>query len=101
MEQSSIDENIVIRNNETIETCMNDEIMEENVSVRTKTSKGLENEKKQQMKINLQNLHAQKKSWKPHGRLSLCWSFIVSMTMQNLTLRIHKSCIVSFVIKNM
>jgi hypothetical protein len=27
------------------------------------------------MKLNLQNLHAQKKTWKPHGRLSLCWSF--------------------------
>jgi len=34
MEQSSTDENVVIINNETIEICMNDEIMEENVSVK-------------------------------------------------------------------
>jgi hypothetical protein len=27
------------------------------------------------MKIFFLNLHAQRKSWKPHGRLSLCWSF--------------------------
>ncbi len=27
--------------------------------------------------------------------------FIVSMIMQNLTLRIHKSCVVSFIIKNL
>jgi hypothetical protein len=35
MEQSSTNENVVIRNNETIEICMNDEIMEENVNVQT------------------------------------------------------------------
>jgi hypothetical protein len=35
MEQSSTNENVVIQNIETIETCMNDEIMEENVSVQT------------------------------------------------------------------
>ncbi len=33
MEQSSTNENVIIGNNETIEICMNDEIMEENVSV--------------------------------------------------------------------
>jgi hypothetical protein len=33
MEQSFIDENVVIENNETIEIYMNDEIMEENVNV--------------------------------------------------------------------
>jgi hypothetical protein len=27
------------------------------------------------MKINLKKLHAQKKSWQQHGRLSLCWIF--------------------------
>jgi hypothetical protein len=38
-------ENVIIGNNETIKICMNDEIMEENVSVQTKTNKT--------MKINL------------------------------------------------
>ncbi len=33
MEQSSEDENVIIKNNEAIEICMNDGIMEENVSV--------------------------------------------------------------------
>jgi hypothetical protein len=27
------------------------------------------------MKGNLKKLHAQRKSWEPHGRTSLCWSF--------------------------
>jgi hypothetical protein len=27
------------------------------------------------MKGNLKKLHAQIKSWKPHGRISLCWIF--------------------------
>jgi hypothetical protein len=35
MEQSSTNENVVMGNNETIESCMNDKIMEENVSVQT------------------------------------------------------------------
>jgi hypothetical protein len=39
MEQSSIDENVVIGNNETIETCMNDEIMEDNVSMQIKQAR--------------------------------------------------------------
>jgi hypothetical protein len=46
MKQSSTNENVVIGNNETIETCMNDEIMEENVGVQTKTSKNPKNENK-------------------------------------------------------
>jgi hypothetical protein len=33
MEQYSTNENVIIENNETIEIYMNDEIMEENVSV--------------------------------------------------------------------
>jgi hypothetical protein len=33
MDESSTYENVVIGNNETIEICMNDEIMEKNVSV--------------------------------------------------------------------
>jgi hypothetical protein len=51
MEQSSVDENIVMGNNETIEIFMNDEIMEENVSVQIETNKNLENEKEEEMKI--------------------------------------------------
>ncbi len=35
MKQSFADENVVNGNNETIEICMNDGIMEENVSVQT------------------------------------------------------------------
>jgi hypothetical protein len=33
MEQSFTNENVLMRNNETIEIYMNDEIMEENISV--------------------------------------------------------------------
>jgi hypothetical protein len=53
MEQSSVDENVVIENNETIEICMDDEIIEENVSVQTKTTRNPKNEREEQMKINL------------------------------------------------
>jgi hypothetical protein len=42
---------------------MNGEIMEENVNLQIETSKNLENEKKEQMKINFKQFHAQKKSW--------------------------------------
>ncbi len=52
MEHCFVDE-IVIRNNEIIEICMNDEIMEENVSVLIKANKNLENEREERMKINL------------------------------------------------
>ncbi len=62
-------------NNETIEIFMNDEIMEENVSVQIETNMNLENEREEEMKIKLKKLHAQKKSWQPHGILSFCWSF--------------------------
>jgi flagellar biosynthesis protein FliP len=52
MEQSSANEDVIVsRNNETIETCMNDEIMEKNVSVQTETSRNPENEKEEQIKI--------------------------------------------------
>jgi hypothetical protein len=34
-------------NNETIEICMDDEIMEKNVNVQTKTSRNPENEKEE------------------------------------------------------
>jgi hypothetical protein len=62
-------------NNETIEIFMTNGIIEENVSVQIKTSQNLENEKKEELKINLKKLHAQRKSWQPHGSTSLCWSF--------------------------
>jgi len=42
--------NVVMGNNETIEICMNDEIIEENVSVQIKISQNLENEKKNRNK---------------------------------------------------
>jgi len=58
MEQSFVDENVVMGNNETIEISMNDDIMEENVSVQIETSKNLKNEKEKEMKINLKKLHA-------------------------------------------
>jgi hypothetical protein len=54
---------------------MNDEIMEENVSVQTRTNMNPKNEREKQMKINLKKLHAQRKIWRSHVRLSLCWSF--------------------------
>jgi hypothetical protein len=47
MEYSFIDENVVMGNNEIIKISINDEIMEENVSVQTKTR----NEKEEEMKI--------------------------------------------------
>ncbi len=53
MEESSIDENVIIENNETIEICMNDVVMEVNVSVQIETNKNLKNKKEEQMKINL------------------------------------------------
>jgi hypothetical protein len=39
-----------MESNETIEISINDEIMEENVSVQTKTSRNLENERKKKSK---------------------------------------------------
>jgi hypothetical protein len=53
MEQSFVDENVVMGNNETIEISMNDDIMEKNVSVQIETSKNPKNEKEEEMKINL------------------------------------------------
>jgi uncharacterized protein YjdB len=58
MEQSFVDENVVMGNNETIEISMNDDIMEENVSVQIETSKNPKNEREEEMKINLKKLHA-------------------------------------------
>jgi hypothetical protein len=68
MDQSSIDENRTSPNNEIIEICMNDVIMEEEVeessnvqignpSVETKRSRNEVKETKEIMKINLKKLH--------------------------------------------
>jgi hypothetical protein len=45
MEHSFVDENVVIRNDEIIEICMNDEIMEENVTVQIETNRNPKNER--------------------------------------------------------
>ncbi len=80
MEHCFVDE-IVIRNNEIIEICMNDEIMEENVSVLIETNKNPKNEKEEQMKINLKKLHVKKKVGN-HMEDYLCVEiFIMSMIM--------------------
>jgi hypothetical protein len=79
MEQSFANENVINGNNETIEICKDDGVLEdgleENPSIQTKTSRNLENGNEEIMKGNLKKLHAQTKIWKPHGRTSLCWSF--------------------------
>jgi len=79
MEQFSTNENMISGNNETIEICINDVILEnlfeENPNVQTKTSSNLENDNEKIRKGNLKKLFVQRKSWKPHGRTSLCWSF--------------------------
>jgi len=76
MEQSSTNENVISGNNGVIETCMNDVVLEdgfeENPSVQIATSRNSENGSEKIMKVNLKNLHAQRKIWKPHARTSLC-----------------------------
>jgi len=62
MEQSSVDENVVMGNNETIKISVNDEIMKENVNVQIETNKNPKNEREEEMKLNLKKLHKQKKS---------------------------------------
>jgi hypothetical protein len=63
-------------NNETIEICMNDVVLEnrskENKSVQTWTSSNPKIDNEKLMKGNLKKLHAQRKKRKPHGRTSLC-----------------------------
>jgi ribosomal protein L21 len=79
----STDENRTSPNNERIEICMNDVIMEEEVeknlnvqignpSVENKRNKNEEKETEEVIKINLKKLHVQKKSSKHHGNLFLC-----------------------------
>jgi len=71
MDQSCIDENRINPDNEIIEICMNDVIMEEeaeknlnvqigNPSVETKGSKNDDKETKKVIKINLKKLRVQK-----------------------------------------
>ncbi len=52
MEQSFTNENVVSGNNETIEICMNDGIMEDNINVQIETNKNPKNEREEEMKIN-------------------------------------------------
>jgi len=65
MEQSSTNENVMSGNNETIEICMNDVILEnrskENPSVQIETSRNPKNGNEKIMKENLKKLHAQRK----------------------------------------
>jgi hypothetical protein len=75
MEHSSVDENVILGNNETIEIYVDDEIVEENVSVQIEKNRNPKNEREVQVKINLKKLHAPRKSWQPHGSLSFCWNF--------------------------
>jgi hypothetical protein len=65
MEQPFANENVINGNNETIEICMNDVILEnkfeENPSVQIETSRNPKNGNEEIMKENLKNLHAHKK----------------------------------------
>jgi len=78
---------------------MDDEIMEERVQI--ETSRNLENEKgTNEYKILENSMH--KENFGNHMEDYICVGFfIMSMIIQKLILRIHKSCIVSFVIKNL
>jgi len=63
-EQSSTNKNVISGNNERIERCMNDVVLEdgyeENPSVQTKTSRSPKNGSEKIMKENLKKLHAKK-----------------------------------------
>ncbi len=65
MEQSSTNENVMSGNNETIEICMNDVVLEnrfkKNPSVQIETSRNPKNDNEKIMKENLKKLHAQRK----------------------------------------
>ncbi len=99
--QFSTYENVVIQNNETIEICMNDEIMEKCKCA----NKNKQESKKWKRKTNEDKslkTYMHKEKVGNHMEDYLCVGvFIVSMIMQKLTLIIYKSCIVSFVIKNL
>jgi hypothetical protein len=70
MEQSFVDENVVIRNNETLEIYMDDEIMEENWNARKKTSRNPKNEKKKTNEDKLKKIACIKKN------LATTWKII-------------------------
>jgi hypothetical protein len=69
MEQFSTNENVINGNNETIEICMNDVVLEngyeEIPSVQIETIRNPKNGSEKIMKENLKNLHAQRKISKP------------------------------------
>jgi hypothetical protein len=64
MEQSSANENMISGNNETIEICMNDVVIEDgyegNPNDQIETNRNPENGIEEIMKGNLKKLHAQK-----------------------------------------
>jgi len=66
MEQFSTNENMISGNNETIEICINnvilEDLFEENPNVQTETSRNLKNDKEKIMKGNLKKLFVQRKS---------------------------------------
>jgi hypothetical protein len=66
MEQSFANENVISGNNETIEICMNDVVLEnkfeENPSLQIETSRNLENGNEEIMKENLKNCTFKEKS---------------------------------------
>jgi len=76
-------------------------LWKKNLNVQTKTSRNPKNEREEQMKIIFKNcMHKEKLG--NHMENYLCvGAFIVSMIIQKLILKIHKSCIISFVINNM
>jgi hypothetical protein len=79
---------------------MNDDIMEENVNAYRNKKKSKKWEKKFENK-SLKIACIKKKlviTWKIVFVLEI---FIMSMIIQKLILKIHKSCVVSFVINNM
>ncbi len=82
---------------------MNDGIMGKiDVSLQTKTSRNPKNERAKKNQDKYLKVACLKEKAGNHMEDYLCVGiFIVSMIMQNLTLRIHKSCVVSFVIKNL
>jgi hypothetical protein len=65
MEQSFANENVINGNNETIEICMNDVVLEdgfkENPNDQTKTNRNPNNGSEEIMKGNVKKLHAQRK----------------------------------------
>jgi hypothetical protein len=72
---------VISGNNETIEICMNDVVLEdkseENPSVQIKTSRNLENGSEEIIKESLKKLHAQRKIWKPHSRTFFMLEFLL------------------------